>query len=122
MADFGRLVPNLLFRNRDAHAISGYLTGTVLDASGAGIPNATIAALNDATGVKATTQSNSTGVYRFTNLPVGRYTLTTTAAGFTTDQLKNVDLTLNTVVTANITMAVGTVGYFRGGECQRRLH
>ena len=93
-----------------AQAISGDLTGTVLDASGAGIPNATIAAVNDATGVKTTTKSNSTGVYRFTNLPVGRYTLTTTAAGFTTDQLKNVDLTLNTVVTANITMAVGTVG------------
>jgi hypothetical protein len=93
-----------------AQAISGDLTGTVLDASGAGIPNAAIEALNDATGVKTTTQTNSTGIYRFTNLAVGRYTLTATAAGFTTDQLKNVDLTLNTVITANMTLTVGTVG------------
>jgi len=93
-----------------AQAISGDLTGTVFDSSGAAIPNASVVALNDATGIKTTTQTNTEGVYRFTNLPVGRYTVTASLTGFTSDELKNVDLSLNNVVTANLTLAVGKVG------------
>src|SRR5580704_13687803 len=78
-----------------AQAISGDLTGTVFDSSGAAIPGASVAALNDATGVKAATLANASGVYRFTNLPIGRYTVIATMSGFSTDQLKNVDITLN---------------------------
>ncbi len=93
-----------------AQANSGDLTGSVLDSSGAAIPNATVIATNDETGVQTTTQSNAGGIYRFTNLPVARYTVTASATGFTTDTLKNVDLSLNTVVTANLTLSVGKVG------------
>jgi len=93
-----------------AQAISGDLTGTVFDASGAAIPNATVMATNDATGVKAAVQTNASGIYRFTNLHIGRYTVTGAAAGFSSDELKNVDVTLNNVVTANLTLAVGKVG------------
>src|ERR1035438_10241897 len=85
-----------------AQANSGDLTGSVLDSSGAAIPNATVVATNDDTGVQSTTTTNAGGVYRFSNLPVGRYTVTASATGFTTDTLKNVDLTLNTVVTSNL--------------------
>jgi hypothetical protein len=91
-----------------AQATSGDLTGTVIDASGAGIPNATVVAANDATGVRSTTQTNASGVYRFSNLLVGRYTVTASASGFSTDTLKNIDLELNSVLTANLSLAVGT--------------
>jgi len=50
-------------------AISGDLVGTVYDASGAVIPNATVVAANQATNVKATTTTNPSGQYRFGNLP-----------------------------------------------------
>jgi hypothetical protein len=93
-----------------AQAISGDLTGTVFDSSGAAIPGATVVALDDATGVKSSTTANANGVYRFSNLPIGRYTLTASATGFASDQLKNVDLTLNLVVTANLTLAISSVG------------
>jgi hypothetical protein len=93
-----------------AQAISGDLTGAVLDVSGAAVPDATVVALNDATGVKTTAQSNVGGVYRFTNLPIGSYTLTASASGFAPATLKNIELTLNNVLTANLTLAVGTVG------------
>ena len=93
-----------------AQAISGDLTGTVFDASGAAIANASIVALDDATGVRSAAQTNAEGIYRFTNLPIGRYTITATAPGFTRDELKNVDVTLNTVATANLTLQVGKVG------------
>src|SRR5580698_1597614 len=87
-----------------AQANSGDLTGTVFDTSGAAIPNATVVALDDSTGVKTTAQTNAGGVYRFTNLPVDRYTLTASASGFSTDTLKNVDVTLNNTITANLTL------------------
>ncbi|MGA7413741.1 MAG: carboxypeptidase regulatory-like domain-containing protein, partial [Bryobacteraceae bacterium] len=91
-----------------AQAISGDLTGSVLDASGGAIPNANVTAVNDATGVRTTAQTGDSGVYRFSNLPVGRYTVSASASGFSTDTLKNVDVTLSTVVTANLTLPVGS--------------
>jgi hypothetical protein len=91
-----------------AQAISGDVTGTVLDSSGAAIPGATVTAVNDATGVKTTALTNDNGVYRLTNLLVGTYTITGSASGFASDTLKNVELTLNTVVTANLKLAVGS--------------
>ena len=93
-----------------AQAISGDLTGAITDPSGAAIPAATIVATNDATGVKTTTLTNATGVYRFSNLPVGRYTLTGSAAGFTTATVNGLDVTLGNVLTANLTLPVGAVG------------
>ena len=93
-----------------AQAISADLTGTISDPSGAAIPSATVIVTNDATGVKTSVVSNASGVYRFSNLPVGRYTLTGSATGFTSATVKNLDLTLGNVLTENLTLAVGTVG------------
>ena len=54
-----------------AQATSGDLTGTVIDPSGAVVPNANVAAENEATGVKTLATCGADGGYRFTNLPVG---------------------------------------------------
>src|SRR5271167_3022424 len=96
--------------NAFAQANSGDLTGKVFDSSGAAIPTATVVATNNDTGIKTTTQVSNEGIYRFSNLLVGIYTLTATATGFATDQLKNVEVALNNTLTANMTLAVGTVG------------
>ena len=53
-----------------AQSTSGNLVGTILDASGAAVPSATVTALNVDTGVKATAKSNENGEYRFSNLAV----------------------------------------------------
>ncbi|MGA7413123.1 MAG: carboxypeptidase-like regulatory domain-containing protein, partial [Bryobacteraceae bacterium] len=90
-----------------AQAISGDVTGVVSDASGAAIPDATVTALNEATGVKTTAASNAEGVYRFNNLPISKYTITGSASGFASNSLKNLEVTLTTVVTANLSLAVG---------------
>lgn len=88
---------------------SGDLVGSVLDPTGAAIPNATVVATNDATGVSTTTATTSAGQYHFVNLPVGTYTVTVTASGFTKAQLKAVSVTLNQTATANATLQVGQV-------------
>jgi len=45
--------------------ISGDISGTVTDPSGAGIPGATAAATNRDTGVSQTTSTNQQGFYHF---------------------------------------------------------
>lgn len=87
-------------------AVSGDVTGTVVDSSGAAVQNATVSAVNDATGVKTTVTTNAEGSYRFTNLPIGSYTLSAVATGFSEDTLKGLKVELNNVVTANLTLPV----------------
>src|SRR6185312_3284011 len=82
-------------------------TGLISDASGAGIPNATIDAVNTTTGVKTTQMANGTGEYRFSNLPVGTYDLSVTASGFASVTAKAVPVALNRIGTQNFSLQVG---------------
>ena len=90
-----------------AQLVSGNLSGTVYDVSGATVPNATVIAHNDATGVENTTISTSTGEYHIVNLPGGTYTLSVTATGFSKAELKDVQIELNVTSTANVTLQIG---------------
>jgi hypothetical protein len=89
-------------------ANSGDITGMVSDSSGAVIPNATVTALNEDTGIRTTTSTGANGVYRFSNLPVGAYTVTVSSHGFVTNSVKNLKVDLSKVITANLTMSVGS--------------
>jgi hypothetical protein len=91
-----------------AQAISGDLTGTILDPSGAGVPNAKVDAVNVATNVTQSTTTNANGEYRISNLQPGNYTVNVTAPSFAAGQLRNVQVNLNQIATANLTLAVGT--------------
>src|SRR5712692_11750667 len=71
-------------------ATDGNVVGTIVDASGAAVPNATVTASNIATGVKATTTTNASGGYRINNLLIGTYNLSATASGFASATLSNV--------------------------------
>jgi hypothetical protein len=73
------------------------------------VPNAAIEIQHVSTGVKTSTKTNADGQYRFNNIPIGLYNLTTTASGFATASMKNVDIQLSKTSTANIKLQVGTV-------------
>lgn len=90
-----------------SQATSGNITGTVYDQTGATIPGASVIAHNTATGVDSTTTSTSAGDYRFENLPVGTYTLTVTAPGFSKAEIGNINVQLNQTVTTNVKLNVG---------------
>jgi hypothetical protein len=100
--------------NLFGQAISGDVTGGVLDASGAGVPGASVDALNEDTGVKASASTGADGSYRLSNLPVGTYTLTASAKGFSTATVKNLKVALSNVITQNLTLQVGTAGRYCG--------
>ena len=89
-------------------AISGDVTGFVLDATGAGVPSATVTVENVATGVKASTTTSQTGEYRISNLLPGTYNVNVSAKGFTAASVKNLSIELNRAVTANVTLQVGS--------------
>jgi len=89
-------------------AISGNLTGSVLDPTGAAVNGAKIQAVNVATGQTATTQTRAQGDYLFSNLPVGAYNITVTAQGFKTTTLSSVPVELNKVGTANVKLEIGS--------------
>ena len=90
-----------------AQLVSGNLSGTVYDVSGATVPNATVVAHNDATGVENTAATTSAGEYHIVNLPAGTYTIVVTADGFSKSELKRVQIELNVTATANFSLQIG---------------
>ncbi|HTW81370.1 MAG TPA: carboxypeptidase-like regulatory domain-containing protein [Terracidiphilus sp.] len=86
--------------------ISGDLTGTVTDPSGASIVGATITVTYTATGAVSQTKSNSTGSFRVSLLKPGAYTLKVSAPGFR-DTASAIEVSVGRVTTENIRMALG---------------
>ena len=87
--------------------VSGDLTGTVTDPSGAVVPNATVTIKSDATGETRTASTNSNGSYRFALLRPGTYTVSVEAAGFTKAETKATVSTGQTAIN-DVKMALGT--------------
>ena len=92
-----------------AQTIDGDVLGTVFDAAGAAIPNADIVLENVATGVKSSATGASNGTYRISNVPIGQYTVTLSASGFTSAVMKNVQVELNKATTVNATLQISAV-------------
>jgi Carboxypeptidase regulatory-like domain len=88
---------------------SANLVGTVIDATDAAVPNATVTATNTATGVKLTTATTLDGAYRMSNLPVGTYDVNVTASGFSPATQSGIVLQLNLTGTLNFKLEVGAV-------------
>jgi hypothetical protein len=99
----------ILATNGFGQATDANLVGTVVDASGAVVPNANLELTNEATGVKSTARTDANGQYRFNNMPIGRYDVTANAPGFASATVRGIDLELNKNATSNITLQVGTV-------------
>ena len=80
------------------------LNGTVADATGAVIPNASITLTNTGTQQARTATSSSSGTYNFGELGPGVYDLTATAANFTTATVKGIQVGGESGRTTNITL------------------
>ena len=85
------------------------VTGTVVDATNAAIPNATVVLQNSVAGFTRTLQSDAAGHYTFTNVPFNPYQLYVSSPGFTTQDQR---LTLRTSVPMVLTntLAVAAAG------------
>jgi hypothetical protein len=92
-----------------AQVAGGTLTGTVTDASGAGIPNTKVSIKNRATGVTRDITTDSAGFYSAPNLLPGVYDITIAASGFSTSVQTGLTLTVGATQALNISLQVGQV-------------
>jgi hypothetical protein len=87
--------------------VTGDLTGTVTDPSGAVVSGATVALKSDANGSTRTATTGSNGTYRFSLLGPGSYTITVTASGFSKAQ-STAQVNVGQASIADVKMAVGS--------------
>src|SRR5947209_13280390 len=92
-----------IFAQRDL----GTITGTITDAQGAAVPNATVTIVEDATGLSYTATTSIGGEYVRPLLKPGTYTVTVQAQGFRKAEQKDVIVTAGDRIGVNLTLQVG---------------
>jgi len=88
-------------------AVTGAITGSVRDPSGAMLADASVEATNTNTLVSDQSTTNNVGLYRFPSLLPGTYSITVTKAGFEKYLLEHVTVAAGTAVPLDITLTVG---------------
>ena len=91
-----------------AQETTGGIQGTVKDASGAVVAGAHVVVTGtNLIGSKAL-DTDSSGYYRFANLPPGTYTVTVSAKNFKTSKREGIAIDIGRLPTVDITLEVGT--------------
>ena len=84
------------------------IVGTILDSTGAVVPNVELTLTNTATGQERKATSNTSGIYLFANVGVGHFTLSAAAKGF--QKYTKTDIVVNTAQTLkeDLSLTVGS--------------
>lgn len=87
----------------------GALNGTVVDSQGHPIANARVSAVDVATNVTQSAETNSEGQYRIFNLLPSNYRISITAQGFRTVNIEAFKLNVGQTLSQNASLPVGSV-------------
>ena len=87
----------------------GAVTGTVLDSSGAAVPDAVVKAHNVATNLEVSAHSQGNGSYSISDLPVGTYELSFKKSGFETESHTQVLVQSGRTTTVDGSLKVGSI-------------
>src|SRR6202167_4493390 len=85
----------------------GHVSGTVKDASGAVVADASVDVTNIATDVHERVTTNGSGFYSFPELPVGRYSIAIRKTGFKLYQRTEIAVDTNVGLTIDAILGVG---------------
>ena len=85
----------------------GAITGTISDPSGAVIPNAQVTLTNTDQGLTLTTATNGSGVYTFSPVRIGHYSVSVAAPGFTTTKQSNLQVAVGQQLQVNVQLKPG---------------
>jgi len=85
------------------------IQGTVSDATGGLVPEATVTVTNKETNTKQTTTSSGEGFYRVSGLPPGTYVVVVEKTGFKKQIFENVSVSAETTEGLNIVLETGQV-------------
>lgn len=107
----GALALSLLFTPTTARAQvdAGSIVGTVSDAQGGVLPDATVVATQEGTGFAMTETTNSKGQYSFPNLKIGRYVITAEMSGFKKAIRTGLQLHVQARIQADFKLDVGAM-------------
>src|SRR5262245_57763907 len=94
-------VLGILTINASAQLTRGFISGTIMDSTGAVIPGAKITLTEQSTGVRHSGVTNDAGVYRFPALDSGTYIAIFEKDGFETVRLENIELSTAKEVVLN---------------------
>ena len=86
------------------------LSGTVTDPTGAAVPGAHVVVHSLATGTDRPVDTDSAGLYAVPALEPGDYSVQASAAGFSKTTVPKVTLNVDSKVTLNLKLAVGSTG------------
>src|SRR5215469_1512100 len=87
----------------------GEITGRVSDASGAGIPAATMTLTNTATNGIRTTETSNEGFYTFPSVPPGSYNVKAEHSGFKVASSNNVEVQVQQTLRLDLTLEIGQI-------------
>src|SRR5580704_8883850 len=92
-----------------AQEVTAGITGTVVDPSGAAVKGAKITATDTDRGTIFTAETNASGIFTITRLPIGSYSVKAAAQGFDTAVYPTFTLVLNQNANLAFQMKVGQV-------------
>ncbi|MFN0171861.1 MAG: carboxypeptidase regulatory-like domain-containing protein [Bryobacteraceae bacterium] len=88
---------------------SASITGQITDASGGVVPGAVVTIRNQASGISFVSTSDADGFYRAPQLRPAVYTLSVTAAGFSTAVREGIEARVNDRLRVDLALQTGTV-------------
>ena len=91
-----------------AQTYRGGINGTVTDNAGAVVPGATVTITEVDTGAVKTAPSSSGGEFLFQDLPLGTYTVTVSASGFSTVKTDKVNVSAGVIFTLPVKLPISS--------------
>ena len=92
-----------------AQSTFGTLEGTVTDASGAVVPNATVTIINTDENTSRTVTTDASGNYTAVDLKAGHYSVEVSNAGFKTTRVDGIELGARQTLRVDAALSVGEV-------------
>jgi len=99
----------LVCRTLPAQTFFGSVVGTVTDATGAAVPDASVTLINNGTSERRTGQTETSGAYRFVNLVPGAYRLEIEKTGFRRLTRDPIQVEVQATLRIDASMQVGEV-------------
>ncbi|HEV2618486.1 MAG TPA: carboxypeptidase-like regulatory domain-containing protein, partial [Acidobacteriaceae bacterium] len=98
-----------LIPHASAQVVGGTISGTITDSTGAIVPNAQVVVHNDETGNERRLTSGADGRYAAPSIPVGIYTVTVKADGFSDQTRTGIPLSIAQSQNVNLTLSLAGV-------------
>jgi len=98
-----------LLSRAQAQILYGGLVGNVLDAADAAVPGASVTIVNEQTGARRTLAANDAGIYQFSTVVPGIYTVSVEANGFRKYARKGVEVAAQSTARVDVKLELGSV-------------